>query len=308
MHTDYKDRVGKVIRYIEDNSHRKLSLALLAEIAGFSKYHFIRLFTAAAGVTPVAYVNRVRLQRAVYLLAASESTILDISSECGFESVSSFHSLFRKHYGQSPSEVRTGLRQNSNYLHDLSNKQGAPNAPGDYNNRNRNNSLRQRAWDAMITIREIPGYEVAYVRHVGSYLGTRQAWDKLQGWACSQGLTPPVAKFIGISLDDPNTTDEFACRYDACVTLPPGAASRVGLAGPVQYKTLSGGLYAVYPYSGTVEHFVLAYQTVFGLWLPDSGYDADDRPCLEFCLEDPAKEADGKCKVDLYVPVKRRGM
>ncbi|WP_151736807.1 AraC family transcriptional regulator ['Paenibacillus yunnanensis' Narsing Rao et al. 2020] len=307
MHTNYKGRIDKVIRYIEDNSHRKLSLDLLAGVAGFSKYHFIRLFTAVAGVTPIAYVNRVRLQRAVYLLTDSESTILEISSACGFESVSAFHALFRKYYDQSPSEVRSALRQNSNYLQYLSNKPDAQNAPEDYT-RNRNNSLRQRAWDAMITIREIPGYEVAYVRHVGSYLDTGQAWDKLQVWAGSQGLTPPGAMFIGISLDDPNVTDEFACRYDACVTLPPGGASRVESAGPVQCKTLSGGLYAVYPYYGKVEQFVLAYQTVFGLWLPDSGYEADDRPCLEFCLQDHAKEADGKCKVDLYVPVKRRGV
>ncbi|WP_233281156.1 GyrI-like domain-containing protein [Paenibacillus algicola] len=40
--------------------------------------------------------------------------------------------------------------------------------------------------------------------------------------------------------------------------------------------------------------------------LLNSEYDADDRPCLEFCINDPAKDKEGKCKVDLYIPIKKR--
>ncbi|MFD2875124.1 GyrI-like domain-containing protein [Paenibacillus rhizoplanae] len=37
---------------------------------------------------------------------------------------------------------------------------------------------------------------------------------------------------------------------------------------------------------------------------PRSGYEADDRPCLEFCLNNPAQDPQGKCRVDLYVPIR----
>ncbi|WP_253298234.1 GyrI-like domain-containing protein [Paenibacillus sp. MSJ-34] len=157
----------------------------------------------------------------------------------------------------------------------------------------------------MITITDLPEYEVAYVRHVGSYMDTRVAWDKLGEWASRQGLTPHNQFFIGISLDDGNLVDEYACRYDACVTLPSGFEKHKH-ATHVQFQTLSGGMYALYSYYDTIDKLVLAYQNVFGLWLPNSEYEADDRPCLEFCMNDPASDPEGKCKVDLYVPIKKR--
>ena len=60
-----------------------------------------------------------------------------------------------------------------------------------------------------ILIKELPEYEVAYVRKVGSYLDTRDAWEKLTQWAIKNKLYPTQHYFIGISLDDPGVVDEF---------------------------------------------------------------------------------------------------
>ncbi|AIQ15915.1 transcriptional regulator [Paenibacillus sp. FSL H7-0357] len=304
MNNDYLNRIDNVIKYIKENSNQKLTLDILAGVSNFSKYHFTRIFTSIVGVTPVAFVNQERLQKAVYLLAETNKTILEISNQCGFESVSTFNALFKKHYGKTPRDVRNSVRENSNISLHFSNKQEEFSQLEAYNGIGRNHILK-RAWENVITIKELPEYEVAYVRHVGSYLDTHVAWDKLGRWASWQGLTPNNHYFIGISLDDGNLVEEFACRYDACVTLPSGF-ERSGHTKHVEFKTLSGGMYAVYPYYDTIDKFVLAYQNVFSLWLPDSEYDADDRPCLEFCMNDPAKDKEGKCKVDLYIPVKKR--
>lgn len=304
MNNDYKDRMDKVIKYIEENSNQKLNLDILAGVSNFSKYHFTRIFTSIVGVTPVAFVNRARLQKSVYLLVETNKTILEISNHCGFESVSTFNAVFKKHYSQTPSVVRNNVRKNSNFSSDLSNKQEEL-FPLEVYNRNRENQLLKRAWENMISIKELPEYEVAYVRHVGSYLDTHIAWDKLGRWTKQQGLTPKNHFFIGISLDDGNFVEEHACRYDACVTLPSGFEKHE-LTRQVEFKILSGGIYALYPYYDTIDKFVLAYQSVFSLWLPNSEYDADDRPCLEFCMNDPAMDKEGKCKVDLYIPIKKR--
>ncbi|MEC0372846.1 AraC family transcriptional regulator [Paenibacillus chibensis] len=305
MNKDYKDRIDRVIEYIRQNSNQKLNLDMLADVSCFSKYHFTRIFTSIEGVTPVAFVNRERLQKAVYFLAETNKTILEISNQCGFESVSTFNALFKKHYGKTPSEIRNSIKKNSNFSLHFSKKQEELSPPVDYNRDGRNHLLK-RAWDKMITIKELQEYEVAYVRHVGSYLDTHVAWEKLGHWANQQGLTPKNHYFIGISLDDGNLVEELACRYDACVTLPCGFEKHEQHKTHVEFKTLSGGMYALYPYYDTIDKFVLAYQSVFGLWLPNSEYDADDRPCLEFCMNDPAKDKEGKCKVDLYIPVKTR--
>lgn len=106
-------------------------------------------------------------------------------------------------------------------------------------------------------------------------------------------------------MDDGDLVEESACRYDACVTVPEGFEQEAHRP-QVEFKTLSGGMYAVYSYYDTVDKFVLAYDSMFSVWLPRSGYEADDRPCLEFCLNDPMKDQEGKCKVDLYIPIKQR--
>jgi len=67
----------------------------------------------------------------------------------------------------------------------------------------------------------------------------------------------------------------------------------------VQFRKLSGGLYAVYHFYDTTDKLAIAFKSIFGQWLPDS-------ECLEFCLNNPAEDPEGKCKTDIYIPIKKR--
>lgn len=221
MKEQYGERIKQVIAYIENHSSQPLRLDQLAEVSHFSKYHFTRIFTAFTGMTPMAFVTRKRIERAWVLLTETNLTILEISGNCGFESVSALGVHFKRHYGCSPGTIRSRNRKHSNFPSVLSNKQAEPAALTDYN-KAEGNPLLRRAWDSMVELREIPEVEVAYIRHVGSYLDTHNAWDKLSRWAAQQGFHPANQQFIGISLDDGELTEESACRYDACVTLPEG--------------------------------------------------------------------------------------
>ncbi|OMF22130.1 GyrI-like domain-containing protein [Paenibacillus sp. FSL H8-0259] len=303
MNLDYRERIDKVIAYIEEHSSQPLKLDTLAEISHFSKFHFSRIFTAMVGVTPMAFVNRKRIQHSLVLLTETNKTILEVAGQSGFESVSVFNAHFKRYYGCTPGSIRNRSRRNSNFASSLSNMQAESAFLADYN-RARSNPLLRRAWESMVAIRQIPEVEVAYIRHIGSYLDTYSAWDKLSRWADQQGIHGGNQQFIGISLDDGDLVEESACRYDACVTLPEGFGQEAHRP-QVQFKTVSGGMYAVYSYYDTVDKLVLAYESMFSVWLPRSGYEADDRPCLEFCLNDPMKDQEGKCKVDLYIPIKQ---
>ncbi|MEK4324586.1 AraC family transcriptional regulator [Paenibacillus sp. FSL R7-0312] len=304
MNLDYRERIDKVIAYIEEHSSQPLKLDTLAEISHFSKFHFSRIFTAMVGVTPMVFVNRKRIQHSLVLLTETNKTILEVAGQCGFESVSVFNAHFKRYYGCTPGSIRNSSRKNSNFASSFSNIQAESASLADYN-RARSNPLLRRAWDSMVEIRQIPEMEVAYIRHIGSYLDTYSAWDKLSRWADQHGLHAGNQQFIGISLDDGDLVEESACRYDACVTVPEGFEQ--GAHRPqVEFKTVSGGMYAVYSYYDTVDKLVLAYDSMFSVWLPRSGYEADDRPCLEFCLNDPMKDQQGKCKVDLYIPIRQR--
>lgn len=68
--------------------------------------HIIRIFRAEYHITPLAYVNSLRVKRAQLLLTTTKKTVLDIAQSCGFGSLSSFYNCFKKQTGMSPSSFR----------------------------------------------------------------------------------------------------------------------------------------------------------------------------------------------------------
>lgn len=156
-----------------------------------------------------------------------------------------------------------------------------------------------------IIVKKLPETEVAYIRRTGSYFEPQDHWGRLIGWASNHGLYPPQESFIGISLDNPDLVESKDCRHDACVTIPEGFNKEEHQE--IMFKKIDAGDYALYPFYDTPDKLHNAYQYIFGEWLPNSGYDPDyDRHNLEFNMNNPAEDAEGKCKVDLYVPVRIR--
>jgi transcriptional regulator GlxA family with amidase domain len=96
-----------------------LDLAALAHVAGMSKYHFQRLFTATYGRSPAAHLSQRRVERAQDLLRATNLTVTEVCHAVGFSSLGSFSSRFRELVGESPSEFQR------RYAAD-----GAPRIPG----------------------------------------------------------------------------------------------------------------------------------------------------------------------------------
>ena len=97
-----------------------IGLEELAAVAGLSKYHFLRLFRAAYGRTPAAYLSERRVERAQDLLRATNLTVTEVCHAVGFSSLGSFSSRFREVVGESPSEFQRRYAA------------GAPQIPGCY--------------------------------------------------------------------------------------------------------------------------------------------------------------------------------
>lgn len=68
--------------------------------------HLCKSFQRYFGETPTDFLNRLRLRRAVRLLNAPDAKIAAVASELGFESLSHFHRLFKRHYGLTPGQYR----------------------------------------------------------------------------------------------------------------------------------------------------------------------------------------------------------
>ncbi len=92
--------------HIDRHFAEPLDLELLARTAGISKFHFLRLFSAAYGITPAAYLSERRIERAQDLLRSANLTVTEVCHQVGFTSLGSFSSRFRELVGESPSHFQ----------------------------------------------------------------------------------------------------------------------------------------------------------------------------------------------------------
>lgn len=83
-----------------------LDLVTLASIAHVSESHFIRAFMATFGETPHRYLQRRRVERAMFLLRETNRRVIDICTAVGFNSPATFSRTFRRIAGESPSTYR----------------------------------------------------------------------------------------------------------------------------------------------------------------------------------------------------------
>src|SRR5882757_4098551 len=84
-----------------------LDIPSLAAIAHVSQAHFIRTFRATFGETPHRYLQRRRVERAMFLLRDTDRTVTEICLEVGFTSLGTFSRTFRDIVGESPTDYRT---------------------------------------------------------------------------------------------------------------------------------------------------------------------------------------------------------
>ncbi|MGI8845198.1 MAG: helix-turn-helix domain-containing protein, partial [Thermoleophilaceae bacterium] len=85
-----------------------LDVTGLARIAHVSQSHFIRTFRATFGETPHRYLQRRRIERAMFLLRHTDRSVTEVSLDVGFRSLGTFSRTFRKIVGDSPTGYRAG--------------------------------------------------------------------------------------------------------------------------------------------------------------------------------------------------------
>lgn len=105
----YSEPILKVlpsISYIEEHYSEKITLDEIAAVQRLAPSYFCRLFKKASGTGFVDYLNFVRICKSERMLSHGDRSILEISYELGFSSVSYFNRLFKKYKNCTPSEYR----------------------------------------------------------------------------------------------------------------------------------------------------------------------------------------------------------
>ncbi len=107
------DFLAEILAHIEAHRDEPLTVAELSAVAGFSPYHFSRLFTARFGESVMGYVRLCRLQTAALRLTGdAPPPLAELAFDCGFESQEAFTRAFRRRYGVPPGQFkRAALKQ-----------------------------------------------------------------------------------------------------------------------------------------------------------------------------------------------------
>lgn len=308
VNKDYIHRINKVMDYIYNNLQNSFSLEELSEIACFSPFHFHRVFTSLTGETLNGFINRVRLEKSAYqLLNNKDKSITEIALDCGFSGSSVFSRSFKQYFKMSPSSwKKCSGNINSKNCINLS-KTGQDKFLGslyiNYTNNIQQWRMKMNNQDYSINVKESQELIVAYVRHTGPYEGNASLFEKLFGklctWAGARGLLGKDEKFLVIYHDSPEITDDDKLRLSVCVTVPPDTV----VEGEIGKLVLPPGKSAYARFNLNKDEFGEAWNWVYGVWMPQSGYEPDDRPCYELYHETD-KSSGKEFTLDIVVPVK----
>jgi AraC family transcriptional regulator len=99
-------RLARAIGYIHDHLADDLSLDIMAGEAAMSPFHFSRVFKAATGRSPLAYVIAERMRLAAVLLRTTRLPVAEIAYRVGYEDVSRFGEHFKREHGATPASLR----------------------------------------------------------------------------------------------------------------------------------------------------------------------------------------------------------
>ncbi|MBE6861465.1 MAG: helix-turn-helix domain-containing protein [Ruminococcus sp.] len=108
----FNEKFNKVIKFIDKNYMHDISLDTLADIAGYSKYHFSRIFKQFSSMSHVTYINRRRIKAAEALLLDPKLSVTDVAVNSGFSSLTTFNRVFKEIKHCTPSEFKK-LYENS---------------------------------------------------------------------------------------------------------------------------------------------------------------------------------------------------
>jgi AraC family transcriptional regulator len=276
--------ITKAVSRLDDAD---LDLASLASEAGYSPFHFHRLFAALTGETPVAMVRRLRLERAAATLVRTKRSIGEAAMDAGYSTPDAFARAFRQAFGVLPSEFRQkGYNpriQCPTQVH--------------FDQPSVINFLVYGTLNMQTTIENRPSLNVIGMPHKGAYWTIGRTFGALAGWAASTGLEYTTA--IAVYYDDPAKVPESELRSDAALVVTEPATPPEGM---VAY-TIPEGRYLVATHMGSYEGLGVAWSTMFGEELPKSGATLREGYCYEHYVNDCNKVPIEEVKTELLVPV-----
>lgn len=305
----YISKINQVQDYIESHISEPLSLEQLAGMVHFSPFYFHRLFRFVTDESLYQYIQRIRLEKSIFLLQSDPNkSITDIGLDVGFSNQASFAKAFKKAYGVSASAFR---KISGDSLTDKVDFESIT-ASGEsilFQNRVKNmlrdyeQRLSQIVLPQDVRIQTIPAKELVYIRYAGAYKGDKDLFmnlfTRLYQWANERNLIKSISNWVVIYHDQSDLTEDDKLRLSVCLEVD----KSIETSGEIGAYHLASGNYALGRFEVDETEYQSAWDYMLFRWIPKSGYKVSDRLAFEAYASNHQAEGQNKIVVEICIPI-----
>lgn len=295
MDNYYHARINKALKHIDSNLSEEISVQKLAELSGFSLFHFHRVFKAITSETPYESLLRLRLEKSIFLLKyRSELNISQIGFESGFSSPENFTRQFKTRYKITPGQFRKDKTLHNSRIYQETN-------PDDFYLRiEESRKLNQETYT--VEIERLPEIPIAYSKAIFGMDGSGmiEKYLNLMSWAEKHNINSKgdLTRF-GMSIDNPEVTPASKFRYDFAIRTFDKHSEEDG----IEFGTIPEAEYATVHVQGKLENVAQAWDFLYKSWLPESDFVPVHYPAIEEFVQGPEEIGWENFNIKCRIPI-----
>jgi len=293
----YQAQIDAVLHYINtmvqhnwsseplNEFNKKLSIDTLSDISAISSRNLHLIFRAYTQESIHQYINRLRLEFALYLLGNKALTHVEVSEYIGFANVTAFYNAFKKLFNLTPLQL-----QKRNFTLE------------------KVKPLAKYPFKTSYSIINIIDKPVLFIPFIGCYdtfsddIFEKESWDILYDYATEHNLLSKNTEYWGICYDSPQITSHNKCRFYACMTIC--SEIKLKLNSRIKSMIISAGQYAVYTHKGSYSLLDSFYNAILNNLPPQ--YKLGEGLILEHYLNSPVETTENELLTEVLLPIVRQ--
>lgn len=255
--------INRVVAYIESHLYDRLDVETLSKVAGYSPFHFSRLFKSATGESLGVMVKRLRLEQGAKQLYNVSQNITEVGMESGYNTPSSFTKAFKQRFDHAPADFKAQLQKDFE---------------GFYAHLKVQPELFRRSSQRLLCCRVTGDYATSSI----------EAWQCLYTQLEQEALLHLITDttdYYGLCYDIPGITEDDKMRYEAAIS--------VGHDLNIHHerlfmRDLPAGSYAALMYEGEHEGLYAFWPRFYG-WIQSQALTLANFAPIERYLDNPAQ-------------------
>ena len=293
----YQAQIDAVLHYINmmiqhnwsseppNEFNKILSIDTLSDISAISSRNLHLIFRAYTRESIHQYINRLRLEYALYLFENKALTHVEVSEYIGFANVTAFYNAFKKLFNLTPLQI-----QKRNFTLE------------------KVKPLAKYPFKTSYSIINIIDKPVLFIPFIGNYdtfsedIFEKESWDILYDYATEHNLLPENTEYWGICYDSPQITSHDKCRFYACMTIC--TEIKLKLNSRIKSMIISAGQYAVYTHKGSYSLLDSFYNAILNNLPPL--YILGEGLILEHYLNSPVETTEDELLTEVLLPIVRQ--